>query len=518
MDVKLPDGRTLRNVPEGTTQSQILAKLRAAGEDVGWAEGKEPQKSGAEVAAEDTGAGNALLIAAGRKTDSILDGLTQLYLRSNGDQKALGGLAANVAEKEQNYAPLKKARPFATGMGEALPAMAVPGAGAGYAGAMIAGATPELLSYGTDAERLGRGAGGAAGGAAGRALGGAVQSVLKPAGIGVNPNKAAMDAAQRIGFKPLAGQATQNPALLNFENYLARTPGSSGTMQALSRGNQSAINRAAAKSVGEVADDVGEGVLKTAEQRIGGEFTRLQGVTSPKLGNDFVNQLAKIESQNAARGPFRDTAIDSMLDKAMDLAAKGNLSGTAYKEIRTELSNQATKAFKSGDATLGQAVKGVREALDAAAEGSLSKADQEAWKLARQQWGNWKTLTKGMVAEGGDVSAARVAAQLRSQGPGFRTGTVGGPLADVGRVGEGVKGALNPNSGNLTQSMLYGNPLTGVPLSVGNYAAAKAYTNPVVQSYLRNGLLDIGPTGELIVKATGVPIGVAGMKSLLGAD
>ncbi|MCV5968501.1 hypothetical protein, partial [Lactococcus petauri] len=92
--------------------------------------------------------------------------------------------------------------------------------------------------------------------------------------------------------------------------------------------------------------------------------------------------------------------------------------------------------------------------------------DQKAWETVRSQWGNWKTLTKGQVAEAGNVSPARVAAQLRAQGPGFRTGSQG-PLQDIGRIGEGIKGAANPNSGNLGQQMLYGNPVTGIPLAAG---------------------------------------------------
>lgn len=517
MDVRLPDGTLIRGVPDGMSKADLVAKLERNGMSVP-AEWKAPKVTGAQMRAKETGADEAFLAGAGSKVNDILNGLTQRYLQLRGDDKALGGLAQNVASEAEPMAALKSERPISTGLGGALPAMAIPGAGAGYGGAMLAGALPELMSYGTGQEVLSRGAVGAAGGAAGRAIGGGIASLLKPAGVGVNTNTAAIEAAKRIGFKPMAGQATQNPAMLNVENYLARSPGSSGIMQALNEANKTALNRAAAKSIGQSADDVGAGTLSAAEKAIGASYERLQAVTAPKLGDEFVGSLAKIEASNAARGPFRDPAIDSLLDKAMDLAAKGNLSGAAYKEIRTELSNQATKAFKGGDATLGKAVKTVRKALDDAAEKSLSKVDQEAWRVAREQWGNWKVLTEGMVSEAGDVSAARVAAQMRQQGPGFRTGAVQGPLADVGRIGEGIKGALNPNSGTLPQMMLYGNPITGVPLSVGNFAAAHAYTSPIVQKYLRDGLIDIGTGGDVALRTIGVPGGIFGTKQFLGAN
>lgn len=510
MDVNLPDGRILRNVPDGTTQDQILAKLRAAGEDVSWAAQK--QTSGPEALAKETGIGEALMVGAGHKTDRILNGLTQMYLGARGEKKALAGLAANVQSGEDAYAPLARQRPVATALGEALPALAVPGAGGSYAGAAAAGAAPELLSYGDAWDRTKRGGVGATGGIVGRWFGGLLNAGLKPAGVGTSANKEAMAAAERIGYKPLAGEATGNRALMNVENYLSRSPGSSGAMQRLAQDNTQAVNTAAARSIGQRANEVGPGVLGAAESQIGQEFTRLQGVTAPQLGDDFVNALATIEQKNATLGPFRDKTIDSILDKGMDLAAKGNLSGSAYKQIRTELSNQSYKAYKAGDATLGSAVKDVRIALDQAAESSLGPADREAWKLAREQWGNWKTLSKGFVSEAGNVSPARVAQQLRSQGPAFRTGRSTGDLPDIARIGEGFKTAQNPNSGNLAATVW------GSAITPANFAAQKIYTHPLVQKYLRDGILDIGPTGELIVKATGIPLGIAGTNEILGAQ
>jgi hypothetical protein len=472
------------------------------------------QPSGAESLAKETGPIEAMMVAGGKKTSDILNGITQAYLGARGETKALEGLATNVAGENKTYAPLAAERPYSTGFGSALPSLAVPGAGASLGMAAVAGAVPDLLSYGNAQERATKGAVGAAGGMAGYGLGNLLSRVLKPAGVGVNTNQAAMDAAERIGFKPLAGQATQNPMLLNVENYLARNPGSSGTMQAINRGNQEAVNAAANASIGQTGKDVSSAVLNAGEKTIGAEFQRLQAVTSPTLGDDFLNSLVNIEASNAAKGSFRNPKIDKAVQKALDLAAENNLSGQAYKEIRSELSAQANSAFTSkGGATLGQALKTIRNSLDKAAEESLAPADQLAWKVAREQWANWKTITKGLVAEGGDVSPARVAAQLRGQGPAFRTGTTQGPLADVGRIGEGIKGALNPNSGNLLQAGTWG-PVT-VP---ANFIAAKAYTSPIIQQYLRNGLLDLGPNGETLLGSIGIPFGVDATKGLLGAQ
>lgn len=469
-----------------------------------------------------TGAFDAGLIAAGRTTDKMLQGVRQIYNRLTGDQGTLDAMAADEAEKDRLFAPLKKERPIATAIGAAAPMLAFPAGGATGAGfvarSALSGAMPGLMSYGTDEERLRGGAVGAAGGAIGGALGLGLSRALKPAGQVAGISDDAMAAADRLGVKLTAGQRSQNPAMVNFENYLAKSPGSSGAMQARQQATQSAMNRAAAGAIGQTGDDLSEGLFSAAKKAIGSEFERLQSITSPNVGDDFLNALAKIDADNVARGSFRSKSIDSLVDKGIDLAAQGKLSGKAYKEIRTVLTNDATSAFKSGDATLGQALKTVRKALDDAAEASLAPAEKKAWATTREQWAAYKALTKSNVAEAGNVSAARLAAELRRGGDGFRTGAKTGPLADIGRLGEAVKGAQNPNSGQLMQQMLYGNPITGLPMMAGNKTAQWAYTKPLIESYLSKGLFDIGPEGRLMLGRIGGPTGAPLANNYLGVE
>lgn len=110
------------------------------------------------VPAEDPGFWNSVMIGAGKTTDSILNGFTQMYLGAKGEDSALNALKQKVRDDAEPYRELQKVRPFATGIGEALPSMAVPvGAGAttlGTVGRMfLAGAVPAALEYGSPAER-----------------------------------------------------------------------------------------------------------------------------------------------------------------------------------------------------------------------------------------------------------------------------------------------------------------------------------------------------------------------------
>ncbi len=497
--------------PDGMSDESIVQAIKKI----------TPQK--APSPADGIGPMGAGLIAAGRTTDKMIQGVRQLYNKATGDQATLAKMAQEQADNDRAYAPLKAANPIATGIGEAIPAMAVPLGSAGSTAAFLAksglaGSIPGLASYGDLEDRLRSGGVGAVGGVIGGGLGLGAGRLLSPnAGVsGVAPE--ALQAAERLGMNLTAGQKSQNPALMNFENYLSRSPGSSGAMQAKTAANQTAMNTAAAKAMGQQSDNLGEGVFAAAKAAIGSEFERLGQVTNPKLGQDFLDALVKVDAANAARGSFKSKPIDSLVDKGLELAAKGKLDGTAYKEIRTALSNDAQSAFKAGDATYGQALKTIRNALDDAAKASLSAEDQKAWDIARTQWAAYKALTKSNVSEGGNVSAARLAGALRSGGDAFRTGGMKGPLADIGRVGESIKSAQNPNSGQLVNQMLYGNPLTGLPMMAANKAAQSVYTSRPAQKYLSDGLLNLGDTGLTLTGRLGQPAGLPLLQNLLGAQ
>lgn len=503
-------GMGIVEFPDGMSDADMTAAIQ-----------RSVQSAPAQPEGSSEGMAESMLIAAGRGTDKLVQGVRQAYNWATNDQATLAKMAEDEAEKDRLYRPLQDKYPVATAIAETAPMLAVPmGAPAHLvAKGAVAGALPGLVGYGSAQDRMRNGLTGAVGGAAGAGLGLAASRILKPAGVGAaSVSDDAMQAAQRIGFTPTAGQRTQNPAMLNFENYLARSPGSSGVMQRVNDANQTALNRAGARAMGETADALDEGVFASAQGRIGGEFDRLAQITKPDLTGNFLNVLAKIDGDNSARGSFASPKIRDLVDKGLDLAAKNNLDGKAYKEIRTELSNLAQSSFKSGDATTGQAYKSLVSALDDAAKGSLSKADQQAWDVARKQWQAFKTLTKSNVAEGGNLSGPRAAAAVRAQGPALRTGRASGELADVARVGEAFKSVPNPNSGNLVQQMVYGNPITGLPMMLGNRAAAAAYMSPLGQRYMAQGLLDVGPTGQKLLTRGGGVLSVPAMRGLLGVE
>ena len=508
MYAELHDGRRLE-FPDGTDPSVIQGAVK-----------KMLSQPSATPAFESPGAMKAGLISAGRATDQVVKGVQQAWYAGTGNQNGLDRLSAETTANDAAFKPLAEAHPIATGIGGAAPALAAfpLTGGTSLLKAGVSAALPSLLSYGTPEERLKRGAMDGAFGATGAAVGKLASRLLKPAGSGAPAvSDEVLDAASRIGYKPTPAQITQSPFLGNLENFFSKNPGSSGAMQKAFQNNQTALNTAGARAMGETASDLGEGTFSAAKSRIGDEFTRLSAVTKPQLGDEFLTALGKIDAANKARGPFLNKGVDGLIDKGLDLAAQNNLTGKAYKEIRTELSNQAQTAFRGGDATTGQAYKDVVKALDSAAKKSLSETDQEAWDVARKQWGAFKTLSKGNVAEAGDLSAARVASAVRRNSDGLRTGAAQGDLADVARIGEAFKGVQNPNSGNLVNQLAYQN-MFGPLMMAGNRATSAAYLSPMGTKYFSKGLADVGPAWNEILGRSGVQLGIPTGRGLLGVE
>lgn len=366
----------------------------------------------------------------------------------------------------------------------------------------VSGALQPVNTTGPDdtfwSEKAGQTALGTVFGAGGYGVGKVASKVLKPTASTMSAGQqAGADAAERLGIRLTPGQQTGSMGMQQVEAVLARTPGASGPMQAFQQSNQAALNRAGASAIGETSDILSESVLAQARQRLGGDFKNLSAGAKVALGDDFLNSLGKIDSMNRGLGSFASTQIDDLVNKGLDLAAKGNLDGKAYQTLRSRLTDRAGDAFRGGNSELGQALKTLRDGLDDAARAGMDDATKVAWDTVRRQYANLKVLTKGNVVQAGNVNPTQVGSALRQySGDLYKTGGLQGPLMDVARVGEAFKQVV-PNSGTAERSaihnMIFGNPLTGLPAVGGANLMQRMMFSPLGQRYLTQGLLPVNP-------------------------
>ena len=467
---------------------------------VQWDSQPQPSESdlaqqGAAMAAQDTSAPEAFMIGAGRTADKTIAGVEQALLGalsyvpgplSDGVKRAQQNLAATQAENDVAYNALKQFRPASTGLGEALPYFAIPASAGTAGGAALVGAMG-ASQYGTPRQRALKGLTDATGALVGSKLADVPASILSP-GPGISASKqAALDAARAIGYRPRLSEVTGSPYIANVEDAVARTPGGEGVMAQFGSANRAAINRAAANSIGENVTEITPQVFANARARITAPFeavAKLPGRpihVGPQLGQAADDVLT---AQAKALQPDK-TLVEIAKQAKMWAQGRGRLDGQTYNLLRSGLSEASYDASGTTRTLYGKLLN----ALDQSADSSLRAAGHEtladALKPARQQYANLLTLEKGATAEGGSISAAKVASSLRtSNAAAFREGRMSGnPLYSVAQIGENLK-PLRAGSQTYERGV-HSSLIDSLLKAPFAYTAAKAVTSPLLTGYAR---------------------------------
>jgi len=509
---------------KGSREFEIVAQ---AYQEAKAEEARQPAQSGKPAineAAQETGAFDAALVGAGRTIDRIYKGVKQGVL---GGAEKLGSDAAGrelermkgeEAENTRLYRDLERARPVATFIGETIPALAaIPAAGT-VTGAAVAGAVPGALEYGTPSERAGRAAMGAAGGAVGAAAGNVIGRAIQPIRQSTalaGGNRAAEEAAGRLGVKLRPGEVTGSKPLQWLETSLNDLPFSAGMAKTASDARQVAINRAAAKAIGQDAPQLTDDVLAAARQQIGGTLDSIIAPARIKLDNQFIAEVKNVVNSKVMKS-LRNEDAEVILAPFRSLptgpgAAKVAVKGDWFQQNMSALNDAIRSAYIKGEPAKARALEGLEKALDRAALRSLGKEQKAAYEAARKQWANLRTLETGQVVEAGNVVPSRVDAALRNRyREAYKEGRLTGELPDIGRLAQAYK-AL-PQSGTTPRAIysgFAGGALFAEPFSAGAMLAAPPLAQKFLQSkagghYLTKGLAEITPEIEKRLRMAGV--------------
>lgn len=460
---------------------------------------QDTARAGAEMAAEGVGIPESLAISAGRMFDktamglkqATLSGLQKLPLPSILDQgikQELGEMSTQEKEKDAAFSALAERRPFSTAIGGALPYLAVPASMGILPTAGVVGAV-EASQYGTPGERVTRGLLGGAGAAAGSLAGKAVGKMLAPTSpqTVTGTQSAALSAGQRLGIQPRLSEVTGSRFLSRMEDMAARTPGGAGVMDDFARANSQAINRAASKALGENADEMTPAVFAAARARITKPFEDLKKLPGTPVqltpsvvsaADDVLRQQTKMIAQQQDAG-----LIDLAKNLKWAASNRGKIDGEAYQLLRSGLSEASFDASGTNKTLYGKLLKAVDDSADQSLRAGGHGGLADALKASRPQYANLLTLERGLVAEGGNVSPARLAQVLRSQNPSaFREGK-GGALFDIARLGESFKPL---RQGSQTYEREAASSLLDSAIKAPwAYGWANATTSPLLSAYPR---------------------------------
>lgn len=487
--------------PEGATREQVIAKIQ---ERLAAAPKEDPYTATAQ---KQSGLENALA-GAGGAIHGLYLGAKQMLGKATPEEiedhrRAMEGLRSTTAGKVGEFGGNVAAG--------AIPGLLAAPVAATYAGSAAIGAgLGALQPTQGDESRLNNAALGAFGGAAGNAIGRGISRVIQPIPRMANSGRdKGIAAAQRLGIgdQLTPGQKTGNLALQQVEAVLSRTPGAAGRFDIIKDTHQAALNRAAAKSIGEDAIDLSGDVIARASDRISKQFNDLSAKSDLQLDEDFMKLVNKLKSNNDMLGPFRNPQIDSLIEKSYALAQMKNIPGNVYQTIRSELTSNADDAFRSGNSSAGRALKDIRDALDDSAKKGLSEVDQKAWDVTRKEYANLMILLKGKTIKGGNVDQNLINnAMIKYNNKLYQSDLLNGELNDIGKYAQAFKTTV-PNSGTpertFMQNMMFGNPLTGIPTAALANLYQRAYLAKPIQAYLSSGIANLPPSVQRMLLLSG---------------
>lgn len=368
------------------------------------------------------------------------------------------------------------------------------------------------------------GVGGSVGQATDSPVAGAAAAMAVPLGVsimrglvspsGVHPSaetRRLVDVARNEGIPLSPGQVTGSRPLRTTESVFATLPTTAGPQAARDQAQREAWNRAVLTRAGVRGEaSATPDVLQAARDRIGGELGAIAARNEMQVSNTVLQDLRQISSD--ARRYLPQDQARPVLNRIADFIDKIDTTtyrvpGEAYAKLDSALSAQIRGTM---DGNVRHTLQGLRDALRAGMDASISGADAAAWQEARRQYANLSIVTRAMNLPNAQTAAGNIPPAALSNaiatGPQRNYAMGRGDLNDLARVGRAFIQDAIPNSGtperlaiqNLMTGGLAGvggatGGLEGAALGIaaglaGPRVAQSIYYAPLMQRYLTNQL------------------------------
>lgn len=332
MDVKLPDGTIVQNVPDGITKAELTNRLQAAGMGASLA---SPEDRAMVNPTRDMGTVDRIRAGYGKAVTDIGRGIRQIATSVSPTLSSLGfgdnqpGIQSEIDEAQKRDAVLMNTAGGMTGnilggIVTAAPALMVPGANTLTGAGIIGGVQGALQPVATGGSRALNAAIGGALGVGGQAAGNKISQVLQNRATGMAAQKAqnalrdaTLDAGTKAGL--VVPPSAVDPGF--WTNRLESIAGKAALGQQASHQNQGAVNALARAELGlppnqAISEAALEGIRKT------------EGLTYARVANlsrdaaDALENLKQARADATAQFKFYNrSANPEALTKARQAAA-----------------------------------------------------------------------------------------------------------------------------------------------------------------------------------------------------
>ncbi len=419
-----------------------------------------------------------------KKTEAI----TKPYIESNPITGAVGEVTGMIASPINKLVPVGgPAQTILGGVGKG----AVQGA---VANVLTTPVTDENKSFLT--EKLKQTLiGGAAGGVVGGVVKGAT-SLAQPfenqlSKISQDNVKILRDAGVPIDV----AQATGSQFLNRTKAALNDNPFTVGKEVEFAAQQQSAYNKAIAKTMGEDADAITPDIIQNAKNRLGDVYDTLYNKYGSKISGQVYKDLAAIRDESTSVLPKGDETIKNIINDVINKASqnRSNLTGQQYqaqKEILNKLSAQG--------GAMGLYAQEVKEALLSGLKNSIKDPNDIALlKQTNKQYGNMKKIEDVVLKDPqGNISPSLLSNSLATKSKRNALYAEDKDLANLARAGKDILQNKTPNSGTIARLSAQAAPALVGGAVYGAYqgdlksaaeGAALGYAAPkLAQTILRN--------------------------------
>ena len=359
-------------------------------------------------------------------------GIRQLYNRATGDTETLNRL---MQEEQASRRIEQQYNPEGSGISRsdignlAANIFGIGGVAGGLGGAVTHGVAGALPMVGpTLANVLGGATAGAVQGAAvpvanqqesqglnaatGAIVGGAIPAL--GGALRAFAGRASPEMAQTA--ETLRGQGVEVPRGFDYEGFLPRVIRERDIVP--DNVNASVSNAIGARLGMAPGTPLTNQALETQKQALGQQIGQFYQGTQVQPGASFIGRLSDIDQAYRQTGAARpNDDVSRMIRHLAEWTGSGQpIPGEAYQAMRSEM----TAKTKLGGA-MGNAYRGLRDALDDLFISQVPQADREAYQALNRQYRLASLMRKG--AGGGDMDAPLQLKQLASR---LESGVAGG--------------------------------------------------------------------------------------------
>lgn len=396
---------------QGATNEEIVQQLASQGQAVGQAAHDRRAQEGALSTAwegvKDVGQrvarGAQQIVADGDELKALQD--QEAADRADPDKIAL---RSSTAAQVGSAAPL-------------VASAFIPGVNGVVGGSALAGTLAALQPTVEGESRLQNTAVGAAtGGAgvlAGRALGGAINASVRGAQAGLRGGRTVQEVRDTISALEREGIPVSardlSPTLNRVANQAESTLGGKIGQADAASAQEAAIARAITRRMGQEADSLDSAYIADAQKRIGGQFdSALNGVTvdGARFGTTLDDVIA---AQKNGLPSLSSSFPGKVAQDLKDKLAAGPMSAVELQGIRSQIGRELANPGLEAGARKG--LGDLNASITQAIEGSMPKANAEAWKVANQQWRNLQAAENLVRAtnDTGEITARRLASAIK---------------------------------------------------------------------------------------------------------